>query len=469
MKINLYIKLFITMGIISTALSSCALTRQYEPPAVDTQGLYRDSVTSDTTTIANIPWQSYFSDPYLLSLIDEGLLNNYDVRIAFTRISQAEAYLRMAQNAYFPTVALAGGVTHTRQSNGERGKDVFGYGNSQFSLGITASWEADIWGSLRRQSRSQYAQFLNSIAYRDLIRTSLIANIATTYYSLVALDAQLFITRETVSLLRESTETMQIMMEQGLLNGAAVEQSRALYYSTQVTIPNLETQIRQTENMLSTLVGRRPGPITRSHIREIPLDSIMYHGVPMQMLSLRPDVRQAELAFRSAFELTAAAHASFYPSITLGNGSQIGFSATSLSSFFKPEHLFANIIGGLTQPIFARGQLRGNLRVRQAQQEEALLTFEQTVLNAGREVSDILFGFQASLRKNDIRRKQLEALRTSVYFTQELLKAGEANYTEVLSAQQNYISARLNQVSDRLEQLQYNVNLYKALGGGVAE
>lgn len=467
MKTNLNISRLIWMAIVSITFTSCSLTRQYEPPTVDTAGLYRDEATADMTTIAHIPWRSYFTDVHLRPLIEEALFNNYDLQIAFTRIQQAEAYLRMAQNAYFPTVSLAGSVTHARQSNGTRGKDVLGYWNTQYSLGITASWEADIWGTLRRQSRSQYAQFLNSIAYRDLIQTSLIANIATTYYSLIALDAQLFITRETVSLLRESAETMAFMMQQGMLNGAAVEQSKALYYSTEVTIPNLQIQIRETENALSTLIGRKPGPIIRSSIRELRVDSMMYHGVPMQMLSRRPDVRQAELAFRSAFELTQAAHASFYPSVTLGNGSQFGFSATSLSSFFKPENLIANIIGGITQPIFARGQLKGNLRVRQAMQEEALLTFEQTVLNAGQEVSDILFGFQTSLTKNEIRRNQLEALRTSVYFTQELLKAGEANYTEVLSAQQNYISARLNQISDRLEQLQYQVNLYKALGGGL--
>lgn len=447
-------------------LSSC-LTKRYHTPSTDTAGLFRGENPTDTTTIAHIPWRTFFTDPDLQALIKEGLDANLDLRIAYTQIQQAEANLRITRSAYFPTVALAGQVTHTRTSNGENGKDVLGYYSTDYSLGITSTWEADIWGKLNRQNRAQYAQFLNSYAYRDLIQTSLIANIATSYYSLLALDEQLQITKETILLLRESTETMQVMMEQGMLNAAAVEQSKALYYSTVVTIPDLESSIRQTENALSVLIGRKPGPINRSTLAIQQPDSSMHHGIPMQMLAYRPDVYQAELAFRSAFQLTQAARVAFYPSITLGTGSMFGYSATTLSSFFKPENLILNLIGGITQPIFAQGKLKGNLKIAKAQQEEALLTYEKTVLSAGQEVSDILFGFQSSLSKNGTRDKQLQALETSVYFTQELLKAGEANYTEVLTAQQNLLSAQLSQVSDHLEQLQYNVNLYKALGGGI--
>lgn len=453
--------------VILFLLSSCSLTKRYHTPATDTNGLFRGENPVDTTTIAHIPWRSFFTDPDLQRLIEEGLEANFDLRIAYTQIQQAEANLRITRSAYFPTVALAGQVTHTRTSNGQRGKDVLGYHTTDYSLGISSTWEADIWGRLNRQNRAQYARFLNSHAYRDLIRTSLIANIATTYYSLLALDEQLQITQETIRLLQESTETMQIMMEQGMLNAAAVEQSKALYYSTVVSVPDLESSIRRTENALSILIGRKPGPITRTSLADQQADSSMYHGIPMQMLAYRPDVRQAELSFRSAFELTQAARAAFYPSITLGTGSMIGYSATTLSSFFKPENLIANIIGGITQPIFAQGKLKGNLKIAKAQQEEALLTYEKTVLNAGQEVSDILFSFRSSLNKNEPRSKQLHALETSVDFTQELLKAGEANYTEVLTAQQNLLSAQLSQVSDKLEQLQYSVNLYKALGGGI--
>lgn len=447
-------------------LSSCQVMNQYKTPEIDTENLYREMNSSDTATIANIPWKDYFSDPYLIDLIEEGIGNNYNLQIAYTRIQQAEASLSIAKAAYFPDVALVGQVNQSRYSNGERGKNVLGYPSTNYSLGVSASWELDIWGKLNRQSKAKYAQFLNSHAYKNLIQTSLVANIATSYYSLLALDEKLAITIETIKLMQENVETMEDLKNAGLQNAAAVEQSKSLLYSTQATIPDLESQIRQLENSISTMLGRKPGEISRQNIYEQQYPIQLEYGVPVQVLAKRPDVQQAELSFRSAFELTNAAQASFYPSITLSSGS-IGYATTNtLSNFFKPENLFASIIGGLTQPLFAKKQLTGNLKIAKAQQHEALLTFEQTVLEAGQEVTDIFYTFESSLRKNETRQKQIEASKNSVSYTQELLKAGVANYTEVLNAEQNLLSAQLNQVNDRLEQLQCTVNLYKALGGG---
>lgn len=468
MNKNRYIKGIVLLGLIAlVGLPSCNITKQYKAPEVSTDNLYGEMTSSDTTTIANISWKEYFSDPYLVALIDEGLENNFDLQIAYTRIQQAEANLGMAKVAYFPDVSLVGQVNHSRTSGGDRGKDVLGYHNTNYSLGISASWELDIWGKLNRQSKSKYAQFLNSHAYKNLIQTSLVANIATSYYSLLALDGKLEITIETVKVLEENVETMEALKEAGKQNSAAVEQSRTLLYSTQAGIPDLISHIKQMENSICALLGRKPGTITRSTIQEQQFSNELAYGVPAQMLTKRPDVQQAELSFRSAFELTNAAQASFYPSITLSSGS-IGYGTTNtLSNFFKPENILASIIGGLTQPIFAKKQLTGNLKIARAQQEEALINFEKAVLSAGQEVSDILFSFESSLRKSEIRESQIESSRNSVYFTQELLKAGEANYTEVLTAEQNLLSAQLNQVNDKLEQLQCTVNLYKALGGGV--
>lgn len=463
-----YTKGIVLLGLIALiGLPSCQVTNKYKTPELDTDNLFGEKNSTDTTSIANIRWKEYFSDPYLVSLIDEGIEKNFDLQIAYTRIQQAEANLGMAKAAYFPDISLVGQVDHSRSSNGSSGKDVLGYHNTNYSLGISASWELDLWGKLNRQSRSKYALFLNSHAYKNLIQSSLVANIATSYYSLLALDEKLSITVETVKLLEENVETMEDLKNAGLQNGAAVEQSKSLLYSTRASIPDLESQIRQMENSICSLLGRKPGSITRASIYDQKYPDQLEYGVPAQMLAKRPDVQQAELSFRSAFELTNAAQASFYPSITLSSGS-IGYGTTNtLSNFFKPENIFASVIGGLTQPIFAKKQLTGNLKIAKAQQQEALLTFEQTVLNAGQEVNDILFSFDSSLKKIETREMQIEACRNSVYFTQELLKAGDANYTEVLTAEQNLLSALLTQVDDRLEQLQYSVNLYKALGGGV--
>lgn len=469
---NKYKKGVILLGLTaSIGLSSCQVANKYKSPEYDSEDLYRAENPVDTTTIANIPWREYFKDPILQALIEEGIEKNFDLQIAFTRIKQAEASLSMARAAYFPTVALAANVQQSRSSvNPSTGgdKNVLGYHTTDYSLGIAASWEADIWGRMNRESRASYAQFLSSHAYKNLIKTSLISNIATSYYSLLALDEQLRVTKETIELLKESAATMESLKEAGLLTGAAVEQSRALLYGTQASVPDLENQIVQMENSICLLLGRKPNTIVRSEIgvQQVPLE--LKSGIPMQMLSKRPDVQQSELAFRSAFELKNAAQASFYPSLTLTTGSMIGFGTrNTLAQFFKPEHIFANIIGGLTQPIFAKKQLIGQLKIRKAQQEEALLTFEKTVLSAGTEVSNVMDTYHSSLRKNDDRQKQVNSLSTAVYFTQELLKAGEANYTEVLQAEQSLLQAQLNQVSDKLQQLQATVNLYRALGGGV--
>lgn len=463
-----YIKGIVLLGAISIGLSSCQVINPYKSPKVDPKDLFRDTESSDTTTIANISWREYFSDPLLQTLINEGLNNNFDLQIASTRIKQAEAGLSIARAAYFPNIALAGQVNHSRSSadkNGEN-KDVLGYHHTTYNLGIAASWEADIWGKLNRQSRARYAQFLASHSYRNLVQTSLIANIATTYYSLLALDEQLKITKETIVLLEENTQTMQAMMDAGMLNRAAVNQSKGLLYNTKISVPSLEAQIRALENALCLMLGRRPGAIDRSSIQTQIVPAELNYGVPVQMLAKRPDVQQAELGFKAAFELTNAARASFYPSITLNTGSMIGYYSTTLSQFFKPENILANILGGVTQPLFARKQLIGQLKVAKAQQEEALLTFEKTVLSASQEVSNILYTYESSLKKNENRDKQVEAMDTAVSDTKMLLQQGKANYTEVLTAEQNLLQAQLGKVSDKLEQLQASVNLYRALGGG---
>jgi NodT family efflux transporter outer membrane factor (OMF) lipoprotein len=294
----------------------------------------------------------------------------------------------------------------------------------------------------------------------------LIANIATSYYSLLALDEQQRITKETVGLLEENVATMEALKTAGRQNAAAVEQSKSLMLNTKLSVYDLENSIRQMENSICVLLGREPGAISRTTFDTQTVPEQLQTGIPAQLLSRRPDVRQAELDFRSAFELTNVARANFYPSITLNSGSMIGVAASGFVNFFSIENLVANVIGGLTQPIFNRGQLKGNLKIAKAQQEIALVTFKNTVLKAGQEVSDILFSYQSSMRKNAVRQEQIQSTQKAVEYTQALLTAGEANYTEVLTAEQNHLSAQLNRVSDKLEQLQYAVNLYRALGGG---
>lgn len=469
-----YIKGLILLGVtLSVGFTSCQFTNKYKTPEVDTSNLYRDMASDDTTSIANVPWREYFTDPYLQALIEEGLANNYDMLITAERVKQAEAALGMARAAYLPSLGLSATVNHERASaidpitkKAKSPVEALKYDGTIYSLGIGASWEIDLWGKLNRQSRAKYAQVLNSYAGKQLVQTSLVAGIANSYYTLLSMDEQLAVTKQMVNLIDETLQTMSALRDAGELNSASVEQTRAALLNVKVSIPDLESAIRQLENSLSVTIGRKPGSISRSNFAQQTVSSSLQYGVPAQMLANRPDVKQAEASFRSAFELTNAARASFYPSLTLNTGSYIGYGATSLSNFFKVDNLAASIIGGLTQPLFAKKQLITQLKVAKADQQAALYTFEKTVLGAGREVSDILYTYESSIKKNDLRNHQIEALNKSVDFTRELLLAGEANYLEVIKSQQDLLSAKLNQVSDKLEQLQASVNLYRALGGG---
>ena len=451
----------------AAAMSSCQSYKHLDvsPPA-DTDSIFRNVVSNrDTTTIADIPWREYFTDPKLQALIAEGLEQNIDMQIALIRIKQAEANLTMTRGNRLPDVSAGFQIDHTRTSSGENGRDILGYTSNQNSLGFLASWEIDLWGKLASKSRAQYANYLNSFEYKNLVQTDLITNIANDYYYLLALDRQLQITRETIVLLQESATTMAALKEAGQQNAASVEQSNALLYSTQLSVPALESQIREKENAICLLLGRKPGQIERTSIGEQPINTNLKTGVPVQLLSRRPDVKQTELNVLTAYATTDAARASFYPSLTITSAS-FGLAAGDFSDFFRPENIAANIIAGLTQPIFKRHQLKGNLKIAEAQQEEALLNFRNAVLRAGQEVSDVLYGYESSLKKNEFRERQIASLTNAVDYSKDLLVAGEAIYTEVIIAQQNLLSAQLNQVNDKLEQLKYAVELYQALGGG---
>lgn len=451
---------FSTMAMLAT---SCQVVNKYRSPKIDTEDLYREITATDTTSITAVSWREYYSDPFLAALIDEALQNNVDILVAESSIRQAEANLKQTQLAYFPSIFLTGQVTNTTTSDANTALNT---SSTSPRIGIGATWELDIWGKLNRKSRAQYARFLQSHSYKNLIQTSLIANLATSYYSLLALDEKLKISRETASLLEKNVETMQELKDAGRQNRAAVEQSRSLMLSTKLSIYDIESSIRETENTICVLLGRKPGSVTRGSLKEQSVPTEMKIGIPAQLLSLRPDVQQAELDFRAAFELTNVAQASFYPSITLNSGSFIGYAASGFSNLFSLENLMANVVGGLTQPLFSQGQLKANLKVAKENQQQALLKFQQTVLDAGAEVSDILYRFDNSLKKETLRMEHIEATKRAVEDTKELLIENEAIYTEVLSAQQNYLSAQLNRVNDKLEQLQCTVNLYRALGGG---
>jgi NodT family efflux transporter outer membrane factor (OMF) lipoprotein len=455
-----YKKLFL-LFIISLISASC-VTHKYQSPQLSTDELYRDANSKDTTSLAEIPWKQLFTDSGLQKLIDTGIANNLDLKIASTRIQQAEAYFKQSKAAFFPGLSANASATYNELSNAQGG----GLINNRkiYQLGLSSSWEADLWGKLSSTKRANLASLLQSRAFGQAVQTSVVANIANYYYLLLALDQQLVITQQTVQNWINTVETMRALKESAVVTGAAVVQSEASRYAAEVTIPDLKQNIRQTENALSILLGKTPGPISRTRLDLQTQPAALNVGIPVQLLSNRPDVQQAEYNFRYYFESTNIARTFFYPALTITAAG--GFSNSTLQNFFSNGNLFGNIIGGLTQPIFNQRSNRVRLEAARAAQQEALLNYQNTLLTAGQEVSDALTSYQTGIAKSTTRTSQLIALQKSVDYSQELLKYGSANYTEVLNARQSLLLAELNRVNDRLQQLQAVVNLYRALGGG---
>lgn len=459
---------YILMVIAAALLSACSITKKYErPTTLSTDKLYRDEVTADTTTIADMPWQSVFKDEKLNALIQKGLDNNLNLKNAIENIIQAQASLRQSKLAYYPTLNFDANVTRNKQSqaglNFPPGININTL-TTTYKLGLSTSWEADIWGKLSSSKRAALASYLATDAAKQAVQTQLIADIANNYFLLLSYDKSLKITEETLESRIKNVETIKALKEGAIVTGAAVVQSEANQHAAEVLIPDLKQSIRETENALNILLGQAPGPIDRGEMEAQIIPENLAVGVPSQLLENRPDVRQAEFNFRVAFESTNLAKTYFYPSLTLTASG--GFSNLELKDFFT-NSIFYSIIGGLTQPIFNQGLNKMRLTTAQSQQLQAYNNFQQSLLIAGQEVSNALYSYEMASAKEDSRKKQIEALEKAVDYTQQLLEYSSAtNYTDVLTSEQNLLAAQLSGINDNLQKLQAVVNLYRALGGG---
>ena len=462
-----YNKQVFALLVAATFFSACSVTKTYETPKVKTDGLYRGQNVTDSATMASQPWQTLFTDEKLKVLIQKGLDQNVNLKNAIQNILQAQATLQQAKLAFLPTLSADANATRSKQSsaglNFPPGININTLTNT-YKLSMSTSWEADIWGKLSSSKRAALAKYLETDAAKKAVQTQLIADIANNYYGLLALDQQLAITQKTLESRIANVETMKALKEGAVVNGAAVVQSEASRYATEVSIPDLKRSIRETENAISILLAENPGSIDRSTMEAQAVPSDLATGVPAQLLQNRPDVQQAELAFRGAFENTNLAKTYFYPSLTLT--ASAGFSNLTLKDFFD-HSVFYNLVGGLTQPIFNQGLNKARLKTAQSAQIQALNNFQQSLLVAGQEVSNALYAYQTAVEKQDSRAKQVAALVKAVDYTQDLLRFSSAtNYTDVLTSEQSLLAAQLSGVSDHLQKMQAVVNLYRALGGG---
>ena len=337
-------------------------------------------------------------------------------------------------------------------------------GSWTYSGIASASWEVDIFGKLTNAKRRSKALYLQSLEYEQAVNTSLIANVANLYYTLLILDEQYRISEETAASWRESVRTMRAMMAAGMTNEASVSQSEANCRQVEASLLDLRQQVKEVENSLSILLGDVPGTIERGRLAGQEFPQELAVGVPLQLLSRRPDVKSAELSLASAFYSTNAARSAFYPSITLSGTA--GWTNSAGSMIVNPGKLLFSAIGSLTQPLFNKGLNVAQLKIAKAQQEEARLAFQQALLNAGSEVNNALTQVQVARGKTELRARQITSLETTVCSTRLLMQYGTSTYLEVLTAQQGLLSAQLTQVADRFDEIQGIINLYQALGGG---
>ena len=440
---------------LAAAMTSCGIYKNYQRPDVVTDGLYGTAETADSTTLGDISWQEMFTDPQLQALIDLALTNNTDLQSAQWRVKEAEATLKSARLAYLPSFNFAPQGTISSFDNGAASKT--------YSIPVTASWQIDIFGGLTNAKRKAKALYLQSREYQQAVRTQLIASVANLYYTLLMLDSQYEVTKETAAKWEESVRTMREMKAAGMTNEAGVAQYEGSYYGIVASLNDIEYSIRETENSLCSVLGEVPHEIVRGRLDEQQLPDNLAVGVPVQMLSNRPDIRQAEYSLMQSFYATNAARSALYPSITLSGSAGWTNNAGVITN---PGKLLLSAAGSLLQPIFNATANRANLKIAKAQQEESKLAFQQALLNAGAEVNNALTQCQTARAKTDLRIKQIEAMERAVESTELLMQHSSTTYLEVLTAQQSLLSAQLSQIADQFDEIQGVVNLYQALGGG---
>lgn len=457
MKKSLYIIMSCTL-----LLSSCGIYKKYERPEVNTKGLYRDTlsdqdtlVSNDTTTLGSTPWREVFTDPKLQTLIDSALSNNSDLLTAALSVKQSEDMLKVAKLAYVPSFVFS--------PNGALSSWDGAKTNKTYSLPIQASWTVDLFGNLLNAKRAQQMVLVQARDYQRAVRTSIISGVANCYYTLLMLDEQLRITKETEALTEQTWKTMQDMKEYYGYNEGSVLSAKANYLSVKASIPEIERQIRETENSLSLLLAQAPTRIDRGTFAGQSLPENLRTGVGIQVLANRPDVHAKEMALANCFYNVNKARSAFYPNITITGSA--AWTNSSGMGIVNPGKMLLNAVSSLVQPIFQHGQLIAGLRVAKSQQEQAYIAWQQSILNAGSEVSNALKLYETSAKLSEIETERVETLQSNVEAVTALMANG-STYLEVITAQQALLASKLQKVVDDFNKMQAVVNLYYALGGG---
>jgi len=460
------IYLFISILLVGF-FDSCVVTSYRRSDQLPIKGLFRTYTDADTTqTLANVSVYDFYNDPLLQQLITEALDSNINVRLAVNRLAQTFQFLQQSKAAFLPNLnlGLSGSVS-----------DVSKYGNSswqadpytELTLAASASWEIDLWGKLSSAKRSQQAQYLQQEATVRATQTQIAANIASAYYQLITLDRQRTVTERSIESYTNYLQTVEELKQSAQVTEVAVLQAKSQLASAKAYLPQIEASIAIEENYICLLIGKTPSPISRSSDFDLTLfhSEALTIGVPAQLLSNRPDVQAAEYALRAAHEQFNVARAAMYPQLTL-TGS-VGPDAKGLSNWFDmPSSLLWNAVAGLVQPIFNGRTLKTQKEIARLQEDAALISFKQTLLEAGSEVSNALASIRFISQQAAYQKEQVEALKKAYEYSQELLVNGYATYLDVLSAQNSVLSSELSLYSTYNSIIQQKIILYRALGGG---
>lgn len=448
---------------VAAMMSSCHIYKAYDrPETITTSGIYRDpasatdTLASDTTNMGNLPWKEVFRDAKLQALIEEGLNNNVDVQAAALRVKKAKVMLTSAKLSYLPSINIAPQGTATSMDDGNYVK--------AYTLPAVASWEFDLFGKILNSKRGQKVAYQKSQYAQQAVRSSIICGIANIYYSLLMLDRQVAITTETSDIYKENVRVMEAMKTAGMTTEAGVAQMRAASNQVDASLIDLKRQVRETENSLAILLGRTPQTIERTTLDEQVMPEKLMAGVPLQLLENRPDVKMAEMTLAAAYYSTNQARAAFYPGLTITGTA--GWTNGSNISVSNPGVFLMQAMASLAQPIFNKGKLIANLKVTKAEEKIAQMNYQQTILKAGKEVSDALFLFDCQNKKLENDKVRVEQLNKAVIATKALFQSASATYLEVLTSQQSLLSAQLSEVADNFQRIQAVINLYSAVGGG---
>lgn len=451
--------------VVMIAMQSCFVAKNYKRPEVIHSAYFRtDSLAQDSASVAEVSWRDMFTDSILVKHIEKGLEQNIDIRVALEQIIIARSYYMQGKAAYLPTLTGAARVNHQELARNSQFGAFFDGAITQYEVTGALSWEADIWGKIRSSKRAFEASYLQTVAAHHAVKTELISDIASLYFQLLALDEQHRIAGQTIRTRESGLETTEALKTAGNVSEVAVKQTEAQLHSARALLVDINLNIKLVENTLSILLGDEPGAIERTTLAAQRMDTTLQIGFPLQLLRNRPDVIAAELGLVNSFELTNVAKANFYPSLTLS--ATTGLQSLELDKLFSLNSLFANVIGGLTQPILNGRRIRTQYEVSLSQKEQAYLRFRQTILNASREVSDAMYSFQAAGERIDIKSREFAAYDTATSYSEALLDSGFANYLEVLTARQNALNAQLDLINARFNKMSAVVDVYRALGGG---